>query len=190
MDSAAHLTQKLLAERARNRQQHQQQQQDPPPPYSESDNDADPDSDDEEDEEEGEDYESPMKLVINATNTIKGSNNLVPTNNPSPLADASKFSTLLLHAIKQIDAANAADSTKPNRGLKVDLTINCGITVIGDRNVVGNVGLKPKGASAGSASASASTAVVAGAKRKAEDGVPSEAEPAVKKVSMGEDDHA
>jgi hypothetical protein len=96
----------------------------------------------------------PFKLTINAATSIQGTNNLVPTS-PAPLADASRFSTLLFHAIAQINAATdqspqTGDPQRPphgrhRRAIKVDLTINCGVTVIGDRNVVGNVGLKPRG---------------------------------------------
>ena len=175
MDSLSHMTQKLLAERARNASQQRQQNPEdinaPPPPYSESENDSDADEDDDEEEPE-----SPMKLTINATNSIQGSHNLVPTS-PTPLSDATKFSTLLLHAVKQLNAA--AEANKSLGSLKVDLTINCGITVIGDRNVVGNVGLKPKAPGAGGA---APAPAIAGAKRKADD-EPVEPESAVKKVA-------
>ncbi|KAI7523288.1 hypothetical protein KC331_g18755, partial [Hortaea werneckii] len=139
---------------------------------------------------------------LNAAHNIQGSNNLVPTS-PSPLADATRFTTLLLAAVKQLNAAATSDplsssssrifpAAKRAPPLTVDLTINCGITIVGDRNVVGNVSLKPKApaqAFAGPAAAAhpptsttATTAVagaaaaaggttdhaVAGAKRKAD----------------------
>lgn len=176
MDTITQLTNKIMAERARQQQQpatHQPIHTAPPPPYTESeDSDSDSDSDSDHDEE-------PMKLTINASHAVHGSNNLVPTS-PSALADATKFSTILMNAVSQLNnAANARlGQTRP---LRVDLTINCGVTVVGNRNVIGNVGIRPKaptltanglvpppaetGAEAGQAPA------VAGAKRKAEDDV-------------------
>ncbi|KAK5132924.1 hypothetical protein LTR08_008371 [Meristemomyces frigidus] len=173
MDPITQLCMKLDAERTHQslRQQPTPEETAPPPPYSPSD--ADSDSDDEDDET---DSSSPIKLTINAAHSIQGSNNLVPTS-PTPLADATKFSTILLAAVKQLNQAgvsNNASDGKPRRALKIDLTINCGITVVGDRNVIGNVGLKPKAsvpAMAGPGAVPGSHAAanaVAGAKRKAE----------------------
>lgn len=169
----------------------------PPPPYSPAESDSDMDDDDSDDSDDDEPI-VPVKLTINAAHQIRGSNNLIPTS-PNALADATRFSTLLLHAVDQINAANglsrSSQQQQPQRRrkvmLKVDLTINCGITVVGDRNVIGNVGLKPKTAGAGgvmvgnlanavidlpntaNAAAAGPTppttpAAVAGAKRKAE----------------------
>jgi hypothetical protein len=163
MDPIAQLSQKLAAEQV---YQSIRQQPTPPetapPPYTPSDLDSDSEDEDEADEE-------PMKLTINAAHRVQGSNNLVPTS-ATPLADATRFSTLLLTAVNQI---NRTAEARPRRGLKVDLTINCGITVVGDRNVIGNVAVKPRtpaqavaGPSVATCSASSS---VAGAKRKAED---------------------
>jgi len=188
MDPLQHLSQKLLAERVY-RSLQQQQPAPPttaPPPYTPSEtNNVDTDTDtDFEDEDEDEDEDeptpsssssSPIKLTINAAHSIQGSNNLVPTS-PTPLADATKFSAVLLAAVKQLNAA-AETSTGAKRALKVDLTINCGITVIGDRNVVGNVGLKAKTSVHVAAAASPidrqsslpAAAAVIGAKRMAED---------------------
>lgn len=172
MDSITHFTHKLLAERAR-QQQEQKPTEAAPPPYSA----ADDDSDDEEDEDE---QSVPTKLTINAAHNIQGCNNLVPTS-VSPLADATRFGTILLQAISQINGAQGAadQASKPRRALKVDLTINCGITIVGDRNVIGNVGLRAK------SPADNTTPCAAGAKRKAEDG-PSE-EPTAKKLAVVEE---
>ncbi|KAM3418736.1 hypothetical protein BST61_g4710 [Cercospora zeina] len=176
MDSITHLTHKLLAERAR-QQQEQKPTEAAPPPYSATDDD----SDDEADEDE---QSLPMKLTINAAHNIQGCNNLVPTS-VSPLADATKFSTILLQAISQINGAQGATNlaSKPRRALKVDLTINCGITIVGDRNVIGNVGLRAK--SPAETIAPCAAAAVTGAKRKAE-GEPSE-EPNAKKPAVVEE---
>lgn len=162
------LTNKIMAEGAAH-QQHQATHTAPPPPYSDPDTDADSDDEDPDEEE-------PMKLVINASNTIHGSNNLVPTS-PSALADASKFSSILLHTIAQLNqAARGRDGSM--RPLRVDLTVNCGVAVVGDRNIIGTFGLKPKaptlapnGFAVDAQVAAAGAQVAAGAKRKAEDEV-------------------
>lgn len=171
MDPISQLCQRLNAERT-----HQSLRQQPtppdsaPPPYTPSD--ADSDSDDENDDDEPS-SSSPLKLTINAAHSIQGNNNLVPTS-PTPLADATNFSTILLAAVKQLNnaAANGAEA-QVQRSLKVELTINCGITVIGDRNVIGNVGLKPRSSGQAAPGAvpddQASGNAAASAKRKAED---------------------
>lgn len=127
---------------------------------------------DEDEQDEDEESSVPLKLTINAAHAIHGSNNLVPTS-PTTLADATKLSAVLMAAINQLnqasDAASALESRK--RTVHVDLTINCGITIVGDRNVVGNVGVRPKLpalAVAGPGAAMGDNAVV-GAKRKAEE---------------------
>ncbi|KAK3708920.1 hypothetical protein LTR37_011250 [Vermiconidia calcicola] len=168
MDPVTQMTNMVLAERTRRESQQQQtppitpDDAAPPPPYTDSDSGSE--SDDEVEPE------SPLSLTINAAHSIQGCNNLVPTS-PTPLADATKFSTILLHAIKQLNNA-AEPSPSGRRRLKVDLTINCGITVVGHRNVIGSVGLKPKAAAAvvaGPGAATGSNNTVAGAKRKADD---------------------
>lgn len=107
----------------------------PPPPYTDVDSDT-------------EDYEPQQqhKLTINADHKITGQGNLVSVN-PSILADATKFSAILLKTIAVLNAAATADNEgdgQTRRPLCVDLTINCGVHVIGSRNVVGNIGLKRK----------------------------------------------
>ncbi|KAH0300848.1 hypothetical protein KCU71_g11760, partial [Aureobasidium melanogenum] len=56
-----------------------------------------------------------------------------------PLADATRLSTLLLAAVQSLNAAKTSASESGSRTpvLQVSLTINCGITVIGDKNVIG-----------------------------------------------------
>lgn len=181
MDSITHITNKMLAERARQQRQHTPAES-APPPYSAADDDSD--SEDDEDEPP-----VPMKLTVNAAHNIQGCNNLIPTS-PQPLADATKFSTLLLHALNQINAANAATSCdvtcsrKRRRALKVDLTINCGITVVGDRNVIGHVAMKQREPVPGASS----NAAVAGAKRKAGDSSLEHGEqPATKRIAAVEE---
>ena len=165
MDPFTQISQKLLAERARQASQQQQRSSLPeaaPPPYTPSDS-----GDDSDDEQEAE-PSSPVKLTINAAHSIQGSNNLVPTS-PTAIADATKFSTVLLHAVNQINNATNTSDLKSRRSVKVDLTINCGITVVGDRNVIGNVGLKPRAlpSAVDVPDTVLGSNVVAGAKRKA-----------------------
>lgn len=164
MEHITHMSQKMLIERARRNSQSRQTFETAPPPYSSSESSDDSD-DDEEDESQ-----SPLKLTINAAHSIQGCNNLVPVS-PTPLADASRFSTLLLHSINQMNNAISAEPSTSRRKLKVDLTINCGITIVGDRNIIGNVGLRPRPSAqvvASPAAPLASNAVV-GAKRKVEE---------------------
>jgi cytoskeletal protein RodZ len=167
------LTNKIMAERAHQPAIHQAIDTAPPPPYTESTSDTDDDSDDDDEQE-------PMKLVINANHTVHGSNNLVPTS-PSILADATKFSAILLSAVTQLNNAVAAANAQTGQPhcLRVDLTINCGIAVVGDRNVIGNIGLKPKAPTltpngftppaATDDTVMGAESAVAGAKRKAND---------------------
>lgn len=136
----------------------------PPPPYTDTDSDAG-------------DYEQQQpqhKLTINAEHKITGQGNLVPLN-PSALADATKFSAILLSAIARLNSAASADGDGQKRQLCVDLTINCGVTVMGSRNVVGNIGVKrkapipmPDGSKAAEV-VLGSEGAVGGAKRKADD---------------------
>ncbi|KAK1823656.1 hypothetical protein LTR12_001842 [Friedmanniomyces endolithicus] len=184
MDSIQHICNKLTAERAHHRQSLSTATT-PPPPYTPSDTtDAGNDSDSDNSDDEPDDIPVPNKpttmsssspppltLTINAAHQIQGSNNLVPTS-PSILADARNFSALLLAAVQQLNASAAEGGKK---GVRVDLTINCGVTVVGDRNVIGNVGLRARAGVAGQgggvgAMANAPEEVTAaGAKRKAED---------------------
>lgn len=166
MDPITHLTQKLQAERARQPIHRQQpQQQPPPPPYEAADSD----------DEYGDDYgdpdsqpPSPLKLTINAANAIQGSNNLVPTS-PTAIADATRFSAILLQTVSHINHLAQVGIAQSPRTMKIDLTINCGLTIVGDRNVVGNVGLKPKSPMMVAGPSRSVNQAVVGAKRKAED---------------------
>ncbi|KAK6443457.1 hypothetical protein LTR95_000284 [Oleoguttula sp. CCFEE 5521] len=155
----------------------------PPPPYAASEASA---SDDE--AGDSDDDEQPLRLTINAQQAVHGNNNLVPIS-PSPLADATRLSAMLVTALRQVNESSG------KRRVRVDLTINCGITVVGDRNVVGGVGLKAKGSSAHGVAAAAAVGAAsmrsglqasgnagcalqagAGAKRKAEDDISDEPE--------------
>ena len=143
----------------------------PPPPYTDADSDI-------EDLLDHQEEQPQHKLTINAEHKITGQGNLVSLN-PSVLADATKFSAILLNAISQLNSAavaNADGEGQTRRPLCVDLTINCGVHVVGSRNVVGNVGLKrkapvptPEGSMAAVAvDTGAAEGAVGGAKRKAD----------------------
>jgi hypothetical protein len=131
MDSLMHSCQKIMLERAsaEEGEHHPQELSDiPPPAYTAGDNLSD---------SEGEDEDpSPVTLVLNADTKVHGTGNMIAT---PPLADATRLSTLLLAAVQSLNAAkgNAPESGSPTPVLQVHLTINCGITVIGDKNVVG-----------------------------------------------------
>lgn len=175
MSPTTQITNKTMADRTR--QPAAQQIQDdaeqamdtaPPPPYTDTDSDAG--------DYEPQQQQPHHKLTINAEHKITGQGNLVPLN-PSALADATKFSAMLLSAIARLNAAANADGDGQTRQLCVDLTINCGVTVMGSRNVVGNIGLKRKAPVIpmpdGSKDAEVvlgSEGAVGGAKRKADDG--------------------
>jgi hypothetical protein len=143
----------------------------PPPPYTDAD--ADYDFYTSEDHEQ----QQPHKLTINAEQKVHGTGNLVPIN-PSTLADASKFSAILFKAIAQLNVAASAnaDADGATPRLWVDLTINCGVSVVGSRNVVGNVGLKRRasvtkleGSKGVGSLVLGGEGAVGGAKRRAED---------------------
>ncbi|KAK5006020.1 hypothetical protein LTR28_006992, partial [Elasticomyces elasticus] len=96
----------------------------------------------------------------------------------SSLADATRFSALLLNAVQQLNAKAEASGGRRRR-LNVNLTINCGLTVVGDRNYAGSGAAQRSGGAAVAAAAvttpaaspvaTTAAAATAGAKRKADD---------------------
>jgi hypothetical protein len=134
----------------------------PPPPYTDLDED-----------DNNDDYEAlvPHKLVINAGRTITGAGNLIAPTPPSHFAEAARLGSVLLHTLARINEGKGR--------MTLNLTINCGTTVVGTKNVIGgNFGAKPKVGSTLSENAPTADegkvgaeAVVAGAKRKADDEV-------------------
>ncbi|KAG9574421.1 hypothetical protein KCU77_g13998, partial [Aureobasidium melanogenum] len=134
MDSLMHSCHKIMLERAsaeEDSEHHPQKLSDiPPPAYS-----AEETLSDLEDEEEDEDP-SPVTLIHNADTKVHGTGNMIAT---PPLADATRLSTLLLAAVQSLNAAKTSASESGSRTpvLQVNLTINCGITVVGDKNVIG-----------------------------------------------------
>ncbi|KAI5206578.1 hypothetical protein AUEXF2481DRAFT_8635 [Aureobasidium subglaciale EXF-2481] len=133
MDSLMHSCHKIMLERASTEdgEHHAQDISDhPPPAYSAEDSLTDS-----EDEDEDEDP-SPITLVLNTDTKVQGTGNMIAS---PPLADATRLSALLLAAVQSLNAAktSATQSDSPTPTLHVNLTINCGITVIGDRNIIG-----------------------------------------------------
>ncbi|KAI9713817.1 MAG: hypothetical protein M1820_000547 [Bogoriella megaspora] len=140
----------------------------PPYPFPTEPNDTDSDLDDS-------DVEPPTStpatiLNVDASTHIIGSHNMVSVNSPTGLA------AVLYNGLRQI--GNMGQVVLPDGrvargggGLKV--VMNCGVSVRGDRNMVGGVMLKPRvqGPAMGGAAASAEAlpSVVAGTKRAAED---------------------
>ncbi|GAB7339032.1 hypothetical protein MBLNU457_5695t1 [Dothideomycetes sp. NU457] len=160
MDSLPHALQKILIERATSNTlptPTQTPTTDAPPAYS-----AHPDDCDDETEDP-----DPVSLVLNAATTVRGSDNIVSLLS-SPLADATRFSALLLAAVQRLNAVAEEVSIegKCRPILRVNLTINAGLHVLGNRNVVGNAPVKrsvPLQMSGGN------EMMVVGKKRSAED---------------------
>ncbi|KAG9716073.1 hypothetical protein KCU75_g23584, partial [Aureobasidium melanogenum] len=99
MDSLMHSCHKIMLERASAEEdgEHQPQQLSdiPPPAYS-----AEETLSELEDEEEDEDP-SPVTLILNADTKVHGIGNMIAT---PPLADATRLSTLLLAAVRSLNA--------------------------------------------------------------------------------------
>ncbi|KAH0371141.1 hypothetical protein KCU65_g2107, partial [Aureobasidium melanogenum] len=133
MDSLMHSCHKIMLERASTEEDGEHHPQElldiPPPAYCAEENLSD--LEDEEDEDP-----SPVTLILNADTKVQGTGNMIAT---PPLADATRLSTLLLAAVQSLNAAktSATESGLPSPTLQVNLTINCGITVVGDKNVIG-----------------------------------------------------
>lgn len=145
MDSLIHASQKILLERAASGNQAPSIPDTAPPAYSATcpnslshDNNYS-DSDSNVSDADNEDP-SPVTLTLNAGTTVHGTGNLVAT---PALSDATRFSALLLAAVQKLNAIAEAAATggegdaKSRPILQVQLVVNCGIMVTGDRNVVG-----------------------------------------------------
>ena len=119
----------------------------PPPPYEEAGSQASSDSDESERRNESATNPSPsppIKVTVNAAHNIQGCNNLIPTS-PTPVVDATKLGAMLLQAFaKGRSTANDAQQQQTRPLGEIQLIVNCGITVIGHRNVVGAFNLKPR----------------------------------------------
>jgi hypothetical protein len=134
MDSLLHSCHKIMLEQqSSGNNEHPQHSPDAaaPPAYTQKDDMAE--LEDIGDECQDEDP-SPVTLTINAGSHINGSGNMIAA---PPLADSTRLSTLLLAAIQSLNHARSSDTSQSFSILHVDLTINCGITVNGDGNVIG-----------------------------------------------------
>lgn len=152
MDSLLHATRKIILERANTTPAQQQQQEADdseipdvaPPAYcAEEEQDAAPMA------SEDDEYEkdpSPITLTLNARTDVQGEGNLIAA---PALADATRFSALLLAAVQSLNAkaeaeaqlvsatATAGEGIKVRPVLNVNIVLDCGVTIRGDRNVVG-----------------------------------------------------
>jgi hypothetical protein len=99
-----------------------------PPPYTPPAN-----SFFDEDDEDAEAAQT-TNITIHAPTSIHGSHNVVTV----PMIDSARIAGLLMSVMNQkITVAGGRQSN-------LNVQINCGMTVVGDRNVVGNVGLRTR----------------------------------------------
>ncbi|KAF1364835.1 hypothetical protein EJ07DRAFT_97682 [Lizonia empirigonia] len=105
------------------------------------------DLDDEERSESSEDEEIP-EVTINAATQIRGNGNIISTAQMDSVRIATLVATILSDESVQADAATAPQAPVTNlhssrterrkKGcINVNITVNCGATIIGDRNIVG-----------------------------------------------------
>lgn len=105
------------------------------------------DLDDEERSESSEDEEIP-EVTINAATQIRGNGNIISTAQMDSVRIANLVASILFDKSVQTDAATAPQAPVTNlhssrteqrkKGcINVNITVNCGATIIGDRNIVG-----------------------------------------------------
>ncbi|EON67380.1 hypothetical protein W97_06633 [Coniosporium apollinis CBS 100218] len=158
MESLLHILSKSAAAAAANHQPTTVPTLEPPPAYT-----AHPDlSSDPEDEED--DCEPSTNITINASTNIQGSYNLIALSHSDP----ARLVAVVLGAL------NASSARTSRRG-DVHLNINCGITIVGDRNIVGApaaslLKMKAEAGTAPRPSVADGVAPAGGRKRKADDG--------------------
>jgi hypothetical protein len=99
-----------------------------PPPYTPPVNGFFFDEDDEEEE-----TVPTTNITIHAPTSINGSNNVVTL----AMLDSTRITGLLVSVMNQKIAATGGQS-------HFTIQINCGMAVVGDRNIVSNVGLRPR----------------------------------------------
>ncbi|KAF2094922.1 hypothetical protein NA57DRAFT_80089 [Rhizodiscina lignyota] len=125
---------------------------------------------------------------IDATTTIQGSNNVVS------LVDSTRLIAMFSAALVQ---ARAQAPTENNTPRNINVELNCGITIVGDRNIVGSLptalairrrqavaAAAAKAASMAGATSTAEAQANAGVKRKAEDDGEESEERNIKKVAV------
>nr|POE47484.1 hypothetical protein CFP56_00815 [Quercus suber] len=77
-------------------------------------------------------YDEPITLTVNVPYEIKGDLNVA---NVVPLVDATRYCTVLLTSIKQLVQQDGALARVPRP--QINLVVNCGVSVVGDRNFIG-----------------------------------------------------
>lgn len=138
----------------------------PPPSYDEAVKDSD---------DEDEYIEPDVSLTIDAAQHIRGTGNLVPSGQVH-VAQAVRFSTMLINTVCGTlkDQATSSASLNPierRRPLQIKILVDCKISVVGDRNIVGAFAINHK--SAASKQQDTACNAAAGVKRPAEEGVDS-----------------
>nr|POE58674.1 hypothetical protein CFP56_68349 [Quercus suber] len=98
-----------------------------PPPYLEAQDEPDPMAN-----ESAQLQDESVTLTINAPHEIRGDSNVASV---MPLVDATRYCTVLLTSIKQLMQRDDTMGHVPRPPL--NLVINCGVTVVGDRNFIG-----------------------------------------------------
>lgn len=93
-------------------------------------------------------------IIIHASTTIHGSNNVVTV---SPV-DTTRLAAIVMAALNQKHQAALVTGRQTN----FSFNVNCGMNIVGDRNVVGNVALRNRPAMPAVASQSAVKAATSG----------------------------
>lgn len=136
----------------------------PPPPYADNHHHGMHNlGQDEEVECEG----PTIDLTINAATQIHGHNNLVPQSQ-AQYQDASRITAVLMQALQQfhertLGAAQTEAQHSTSGKMNISLTINCGTTIVGSRNVIGNFGVRARGAAVAPLNTAGANAAAAGA---------------------------
>jgi hypothetical protein len=101
-----------------------------PPPYTPMNRCYFTRAGDEEEEEEQETVPS-TNITFNAPMTIHGSNNIVSF----PSADFTRMAAMIIATVQKTTVQESLRN--------ISINLNCGITVVGQRNVIGSVGVRP-----------------------------------------------
>lgn len=81
------------------------------------------------DEDDEEEPEPSITFTIHAPTTVHGSNNIIAI----PPPDVARLTAAMIGSISQ----------KLNLARNINVQINCGVSVIGDKNIVGNPAIRP-----------------------------------------------
>jgi hypothetical protein len=86
------------------------------------------------DDEEEEEFAPTTNITIHAPISIHGSHNVIS----GPMMDPTRLAGLLISSLNQKYTVTSS------RQSNITIQINCGMNVVGERNIVGNVGLRPR----------------------------------------------